>query len=296
MRTKKQIKGDSLEVAVKAVEKAIFEHNPELKDCKYEIESNKIEVIKGVRYEIDVLVKIFKGDGYDSLFIFECKNHSKNVKWEDASKLNEKIKVLNAQKGFLIANGFSKPTKEFIKNNNLENKIELVESIDFFGNNIDFPIPSIDFNNCYKMRDIKIIIFRKDRNNNTQIQVNNLSNLSCTYNGSEINLNDNIINPTLASIKTNKENYLKKQKLPDGEYEQLLNETSNYTDLFVDGFEIEKIEYKFKCTYIKKKIYPKVISRFDIGKRGKFLSMEFEDVDARKLIFELSTYGVDENK
>ena len=101
-------KGDVLETAVAAIERTILAATPELREKTFLIESKKIVKVADVHHEIDIFVTIDLGHGYQSVYIFECKN------WQDAVGKNEviilsaKINAMAAAKGYLIAKSFTK--------------------------------------------------------------------------------------------------------------------------------------------------------------------------------------------
>ena len=78
-------KGNALEIAVQAIETVILESSPSLRGQPFEIERRKILTVDRVRHEIDVFVKVGAATGYESVFIFECKN------WEAPVHKNELI-------------------------------------------------------------------------------------------------------------------------------------------------------------------------------------------------------------
>jgi hypothetical protein len=108
MAAKQKHDGASLERAVEFIQKAILKNDPKLKGIEYNIESKKICTIAGVRHELDVFVKTCPGSPYESSWIFECKNWQKTVGKNEVISLAEKVDVLNANRGFLVARKISK--------------------------------------------------------------------------------------------------------------------------------------------------------------------------------------------
>jgi|SRR5277367_2049081 len=101
-------KGNALEAAVASIERYILDTSPGLKERPFLIESNKIVTVDGVRHEIDIFVTIDLGDGYKSVFIFECKNWRESVGKNELIIFAEKITVTQAQRGFFVAKSFTK--------------------------------------------------------------------------------------------------------------------------------------------------------------------------------------------
>ena len=100
-------KGRRLEDAVKAIEGAIIRRLPGYSESTFNIEGRKIFVVNGVRHEVDVFVASLPGTGYESRFIFECKNWSEKVGKNEIIILSEKVRALNAQRGFIVAKAFT---------------------------------------------------------------------------------------------------------------------------------------------------------------------------------------------
>jgi hypothetical protein len=101
-------KGNALEAAVASIERHILAGSPALKEKRFLIESKKIITVEGVHHEIDIFVTIDLGDGYKSIFIFECKNWQEAVGKNEVIIFTEKIAVTQAQRGFFVAKSFTK--------------------------------------------------------------------------------------------------------------------------------------------------------------------------------------------
>jgi hypothetical protein len=103
-----QEKGDRLERAVRAIEQAILRDFPAYSDKTFRFASKKIVNSGGVHHEIDVHVEVELGPGYNSVFIFECKNWEENVGKNEIIVFQEKIDATRAQRGFFVARGYTK--------------------------------------------------------------------------------------------------------------------------------------------------------------------------------------------
>lgn len=123
-------KGDALERAVRLVETAILRSFPNYSEKTFRIESNKTIHVNGVRHEIDLYVTVLMGGGYDSVFIFECKN------WQDKDKVGKndiiifaaKIAAAGAQRGFFVAKAYS---EDAIAQAKLEPRLERLRVEEF---------------------------------------------------------------------------------------------------------------------------------------------------------------------
>ena len=101
-------KGNALEAAVAAIESHILRTTPGLSEKTFLIENKKIINVGGVHHEIDIFVTIDLGNGYKSIFIFECKNWQGPVGKNEVIVFSEKIAAAQAQHGYLIARSFTK--------------------------------------------------------------------------------------------------------------------------------------------------------------------------------------------
>lgn len=106
-RTKAQIKGDALERAVQLLETYILGTNPATREATVTIEPKKIINDKGVKNEIDIYITVDPGNGYESVFIFECKNWEQKVDKNEITVFSDKITVTGATKGFFVAKSFT---------------------------------------------------------------------------------------------------------------------------------------------------------------------------------------------
>ncbi len=120
-------KGNALEEAVRAIEGAIIRSFPGFSESTFRIEGKKVVVIGGVRHEIDVYVSVALGPGYETLFIFECKNWQDKVGKNEIIVLSEKVKALAAQRGFFVAKSY---TADAIAQSNLDSRIELLAAVE----------------------------------------------------------------------------------------------------------------------------------------------------------------------
>lgn len=104
-------KGNALEQAVREIESAILRIEPTAKEKPFNVEYKKIVVVDDVKHEIDVYVTVFFGPGYNSLFIFECKNWADPVGKNEIIIFSEKIKAVGATHGYFVAKAFTADAK-----------------------------------------------------------------------------------------------------------------------------------------------------------------------------------------
>lgn len=103
--------GNALETAVEMIETAILKTDRAFSLKELQIEPKRIITVDGVRHEIDLWVRIIDPNDYDSLFLFECKNWKDKVGKNEVIILEEKVKVANAQRGFIVAHHFTEDAR-----------------------------------------------------------------------------------------------------------------------------------------------------------------------------------------
>ena len=104
-------KGNILEQAVHAIESVIIANSPGASKDTFEIQGKKIITVGGVHHEIDIYVTLKHAAGYESVFIFDCRNREQKANKNDIIVFTEKIKVAGAQRGFFIAKAYSRDAK-----------------------------------------------------------------------------------------------------------------------------------------------------------------------------------------
>lgn len=100
-------KGRELEIAVEAIEAVILESSPSLLG-PFQIERRKRITVGDVHHEIDIFVQVGAAKGYESTFIFECKNWEAPVGKNEIIVFSEKIDATVAQRGYVVAKGFTR--------------------------------------------------------------------------------------------------------------------------------------------------------------------------------------------
>lgn len=129
-------KGELLQEAVQAIESMILETFPAYSAGTFRIEAKKTVVIAEVRHEIDLLVTVAHGSGYDAVFLFECKNWANPIGKNEVVVFSEKIRALNAQRGFFIGTEFTKDATAQAK---LDQRMQLVSAAELDPRSIEVP-------------------------------------------------------------------------------------------------------------------------------------------------------------
>lgn len=104
-------KGHALELAVHAIEAVILASSPSSQGQPFTVERRKTVTVSDVHHEIDIYVTMGAAKGYESIFIFECKNWADPVGKNDVIILSEKIGAAVAQRGYFVAKQFTKDAR-----------------------------------------------------------------------------------------------------------------------------------------------------------------------------------------
>lgn len=143
-------KGSSFEDAVRSIESAILA-GESLNGRMPHIEPRKIVTIRGVKQEIDILVRLPAVKGYDATFIFECKDWKKPVGPDQLAHFLQKIRATRATRGFFVARRF---TKSAINLAAQYGRLQLLYSIDckISPLNLKFSWPEKIVYTCHEVR------------------------------------------------------------------------------------------------------------------------------------------------
>lgn len=263
MENKSQLKGKSLEDAVAFIESYIFSSNPKMRESDISMERNKIVDINGARNEIDLFIETDLGNGYKSVFIFECKYWDNKIDKNEVIIFSEKVKGVNAQKGFIVGKSF---TADALKRAENDGKIEVVLLKDEFDVDINaIPLhyysPSIEKANIIVFgKELEGVILGPDDTfllENTEIKLFDLVNKLSLDLQTEIYNSNPIIMLQQHSFEKEKEFEFEKKALT---------------------FKGKKV-FKIKLNVFLKitKLTPFIKSKFDVEKRGRHYNIEFRD-------------------
>lgn len=124
MANRSNPKGRVLEDAVEAIERAILASDPEMANRTIRVHARKRIVVQDVMHEIDLWVELAGPKGYDSLFVFECKNWEDDVTKNEVIIFSEKIRAVGAQRGFIVAREFNDGARAQAK---LDPRVQLLD-------------------------------------------------------------------------------------------------------------------------------------------------------------------------
>lgn len=264
-------KGNQLEEAIERIEHAILGKHAGKGRPDIQIERNKRLKINGIGYEVDLLVTLNPDTNYETKFVFECKNwYAKKVRKNEVTDLIDTVEALEANKGYLMA-------KEF--NSGAINKAKECKRIELLSVNDDI-----------------IAVYKEVRMHSMPIIEECLLSVYLVDSRSkliDLKPEDIIVNSTGSKYSLWKvlfENEKNKNKI--------LKDCAEYYDkkeekgwINFDGraeYEFEKpIDFKGKSfnnylVRIEGKMFvydEKLVSRYDIDKKGRYCVYEYLDKD-----------------
>lgn len=256
-------KGNELERAIGSIESLILQKNPNLMNNPFIIENKKTVIIDEVRHEIDWYIEIDLGNGYKSIFLFECKNWDKPVGKNEIIIFSEVINTTQATKGYFVAKEFGKYA---IAQSKKDSRIELLKVTDSLVEFIDFP----HFHYVAPILESVAVIFDFGKASG---KVESLEVNSIVYNGVSIEFHDfaEIFGKLIMNNRVNNESTA---SMPDNSYFYKEEDVFNFDDnvLVVNDEIVNKLKININFTLIVKK--PKIITKFDVEKRGRVIEYE----------------------
>src|SRR6266567_4827608 len=267
-RTKAQKKGDALEDAVHMIETVILRSNPNTKEATITIETKKRVTVQGVRSEIDVYISVDLGNGLKLIYIFECKNREEPVSKNDILVFNDKIQEVGAQKGYFVAKKYGIDAINMAKR---YQRIELLKATDEFET-----IPALveDFHHVHQTILHTNLSFTVKTDDPQKVGTLTVTNESRARLGNEElslgvlgeRVQQHVMNEVMSHEPTG--------TFSVGAYSYDRPKTYIFgpNELFVDGFEC--IELNAQVSWEAHIIRPRIISKFDIEKRGRVISYD----------------------
>ena len=261
-------KGAALENAVRAIEHAILEAAPSLEKGTFRIDTKKILSVDGVRHEIDVFVQVDIGPGYDTTFIFECKNWTAKVGKNDIIVFSEKIAVSQAQRGFFVAKNFTADARAQA-DKDARMLLLTVKEYDPSGTAVPHNFHFIET----LTSNINLDIAERGSARPPETTQVLLSDMKATLNGTRLDV-DAYVSEWARELLEEKVRTFPSASKPTGEYEIEQRGQRSYGsgDLFISGREISTVTLIATGRIIVSR--PPVVSHYDVESRGRIISLE----------------------
>jgi hypothetical protein len=258
-------KGNALENAVAAIEGLILGTSPALRERTFLIESKKIIQVGGVHHEIDIFVTIDLGDGYKSIFIFECKNWEEAVGKNEIIIFAEKIAAVHAQNGFFVAKSFTKDAHSQAATNP---RIRLITASEHEPTTALLPH---GFHGLILMPVHSEATFHKGEGG-TELKMIDMTTAVAKLDGESIDLRS-YLNKWAEDAASQDALSFRSERYAEGDYERSTNANREFCgrEFAIDGIEIAWAEMciRYKAIVVR----PAVVSCFEIQSRGRVVSL-----------------------
>lgn len=267
--TPSQQKGNSLEMAVHALESAILRRSPGYSEKTFHIAGKRIIRIGGVHHEVDIWVNVEIGDGYNATFIFECKNQKAKVNKNDIVAFAEKIKAAQAQTGFFVAKSFTRDAKAQASS---EPRIQLLSARELPLDEVPVPIQ------CFhavvvESRDITCCIEQGIAYGTTAIV--DLSTASFTIDGKVLDLSA-YVNEWSNEEISKRQNRFRSESVAEGVYPLTFEASRVYSDRDVMMNHERIAQMKLSGTVQVRVVRGTIVSRFEVETRGRIFRCSVE--------------------
>lgn len=257
-------KGNILEAAVAAIEWHILDTSPNLREKTFVIESKKIVNVGDVHHEIDIFVTIDLGQGYKSIFIFECKNWRDAVGKDPVIVFSEKVKAIGATRGFMVARSFTKDAEAQAEK---DERLTLVLASE--KDPATTPLP-VDLHSIITIPERIDITFHRRGSSRGEYRDVPMESSQVRVNGEVIELRQ-YVSEWSDKLCANDVLGFRTEKLPEGDYPRTASTNRHFdTNLIsLDGDDIEQAEMTIR--YNVRVLRPAVISSYEVQSRGHYI-------------------------
>jgi Restriction endonuclease len=256
-----QEKGEALEAAVVAIEQHILQTSP-ASFARPLIKRRKIIQIGGVHHEIDLHVTIPSASGYESTYIFECKNWQEAVNKNEIIVFSEKIDAAKASLGYFVAKAFTADAEAQAKK---DPRLILLKATEHDPKEV--PVPVELFGRFPSLTKVKVIISPRGSKGLNQNSIR-VENARATYLGKNIDLLPQVDAWTKEACDGEVATF-NSTIAPEGVFEKVLDCELRFPsgDLIINEQDIDKISLhiEYKITVEKSKM----VSHFEVESRGR---------------------------
>ena len=249
-----------------SIERHILGTSPTLKEESFIIESKKIINVGGVHHEIDIFVTIDPGDGYKSIFIFECKNWRESVGKNEVVVFAEKISATQAQHGYFVAKSFTKDAEAQASTNA---RISLLRADEREPS--DAPVP-FGFHIVMLIAVNGATTFFARGGDHSKTNPLSLDGSTAKLAGTVIDLKAYLNQWAIDAAHTDSRSF-RSERVPDGEHERTAKVCREFQpgEFLLNERDVERAESS--VTYNLRVIRPAVVSYFEIQTRGRAVTL-----------------------
>jgi hypothetical protein len=259
--TTPQEKGDALETAVAAIEELILRTSPAMV-AKPIIQKKKIIQVGGVRHEIDVHVTINSASGYESIYIFECKNWQEAVGKNEIIVFSEKIDASKATRGYFVAKAFTSDAEAQARK---DLRLILLKATE---HDPATPVPVALFARFPQLVNVNVTLSVRGTKG-LNVKTVKFEEAHARYQGNDINLLQQVDAWCKDACDENVAKF-NSEIVPAGIYEKVMDYEQRFSSgqLVVNEQDIEKItlHIEYRITVEQSRM----ISHFEVESRGRF--------------------------
>jgi hypothetical protein len=265
-----QEKGDSLELAVHAIESTILRSSPSYHEKTFGIETKKIMTVASVRHEVDIWVSVDLGGGYEAFFIFECKNWAEKVGKNEIIVFSEKIRVLQAQRGFFVAKSF---TADAEAQASLDSRVTLLRVADLPV--ADVPVPLGFHGITVESTNVEVTFIAAGAGENSERQSIDVSTATLVIGGEPIAV-EKFVNEWVAIERDKRVNSFQSQNAEERVHELPFESERRFEPraAVLNGREMGQI--RLRGHVLVRVVRPKIISHFQVATRGRALTVALD--------------------
>jgi hypothetical protein len=266
--TTPQEKGDALEAAVAAIENLILQTSPALRENTYLIESKKILEIGGVRHEIDIYVTIDLGQGYKSIFIFECKNWKDAVGKNEMIVFSEKVDACQAQRGYFVAKSLTADARAQAAK---DPRITLLTATEH--DVAAMPVPFEFFGRFPQLTKMDAK-FSVRGSTGATVNTINFADAHARFLGHSIDLRRQVQAWSEAACDQDVVAFFR-ENVPEGVYPRTVTHEQGFLpeELFINDVDIEKLSLHIEYQVVVQRA--SIVSHFEVQSRGRVLKFAF---------------------
>ena len=243
------------------IEQYLLKITPELRDQDFKFETKKQVTVDGGQREIDIYVTRKAAHGYDSIFIYECRNRKKPANWADIAAFSRKIEATSATWGCLVAKKFAKTARTEAKKDPRVRLLvaeEIVEPTDLF---VHFP----------QLRKLNVTLRRLLGGD--PVDYTNMPEPQTYYRGWAVPLKQMLIGVAQEVCMEDIHNFL--ATAPNEgihEFEKHVTLPLGRLELIVNNSEIAAIT--FEINYHVRVVRTAVVSQFHVEGRGRYIQAQ----------------------
>ena len=264
--TRKPQKGIALERATAFIQETLLKKDPRFSKANFTIETRKILTVKGVPYELDVLVTPTEQSMYLGKVVFECKDWARPVDKKEVVILADKVDVVGASLGILVARSITKGAEALLEQ---KPRLRYVQCSDDFQN----PVQMEFVHTWHDFFPLNISFFERNVPLKDIPEMLDHEKITCILDGKRIEFaayTDNVLKQILE--RDRQQNNLRYQTDSVHWRQEVFEIKYGMGEFAIDDRRIEKMQ--FGVTYWVEVRRQRIMSKFELEKQGRVYFFE----------------------